>query len=587
LDLSGHIEPVLFEKAWNAVIAGNEMLRTAFRWEKLDAPIRIVLKEQKLQPDYYDLSGLSDDDAQNAQAEIEKKDWANTFHLRTTPFRITLSKIKKNRCRMIISNHHILYDGWSNGIILKEFFNAYALLAVDKKVEPPRKSKFKEFVKWLRERNIEKEEEFWKECLRGFDTPTELSIKGKASGPETAITRTGKYRFEDSLTVETDRFAGQHKITPASLLLGTLGLLLQRYNNTGDVIFGTTVSGRNAAVKGIEDIVGLFINTIPLRVKTHRDQEKLELIRQVDELLRQRQEHDCTSLVKIKEYSELDGNEELFDTIAVIENYPLDKRLAQKESQLSVDSYSMTELTHYDLTVAITLFEGIELDITYDGRLFKKESIEQFAGHYKNILKDIVAFPLQPVSAIKMMSEQEMAQVLVEFNDTAGGYPNDKTLRELFREQVERTPDGEALVWAAGAGYSESGPLSLTYRKLSARANRLAHRMRAGGIRPGAVTGFILGRSVEMIVAILAILEAGGTYLPMDPKAPSARKKYMLEDSNAKLLLTHRGLGEEIETVPQIPRIELDSFSREGPDPGTLPYTGDSDDLAYIIYTSG
>ncbi|MCP4150456.1 MAG: hypothetical protein GY757_22100, partial [bacterium] len=255
-------------------------------------------------------------------------------------------------------NHHILYDGWSTGIILKEFFNAYDMLTKGKKPKPKTKTQFKEFIKQHRNKN--KEKEYWKNYLKGFDAQKELSIKRKKNRAAETITAHYETRIENTLTKEIEQFAEEQKLTAPSVLYGAWGLLMQRYNNTGDVIFGTTVSGRNAAVKEIEEMVGLFINTVPLRVKLEPGLEKRALLQQVEKTLRLRQEYDAASLVQIKEYSDINSNEELFDNIVVIENYPLDKQLAQKESVLCAESYSMTEMTNYDLTVGITLFEGVE-----------------------------------------------------------------------------------------------------------------------------------------------------------------------------------------------------------------------------------
>ncbi|MCP4154621.1 MAG: hypothetical protein GY757_43255, partial [bacterium] len=387
LEHSGRIEKELFEKAWNTVIQTNEMQRTFFRWEKIKNPVGVVLKQHHIKPRYYDSQdscskvcppqgatplkkAIPDpDQEQNRQKarleEIKAKDRKEGFDLQEVPFRITLYKHEDRRYTMIISHHHILYDGWSNGIILKEFFTAYDLLSKGKTPEPIAKTKFKDFIKWQQDRDKNKEKEFWKNYLSGIDAQRELSIKGKKNREGVIITEAYGTKFEDTLTKEAEMFAEKHKLTPASLLYASWGLLMQRYNNNEDVIFGTTVSGRNAGVKGIEDMVGLFINTIPLRVKTGTpsgvtgpNYEKVELVQQVDEALRQRQEYEGTSLVNIKKYSDIDGNEDLFDIIVVIENYPLDQQLAQIESALSVESYTMTEMTNYDLTVGITVFEG-------------------------------------------------------------------------------------------------------------------------------------------------------------------------------------------------------------------------------------
>ncbi|MCP4143173.1 MAG: B12-binding domain-containing radical SAM protein, partial [Chloroflexi bacterium] len=261
LKLSGRVDKEHFEKAWKTVIQTNEMLRTQFRWKKLKEPVGVILKQHQIEPQYYNFPDKPPaGERQDAWLEeIKAIDRKEGFDLQEIPFRITLCKHDTNRHTLIISNHHILYDGWSTGIILKEFFTAYNTLSKGKAPEPITKTPFKDFIKWHLDRDQNKEKEFWKNYLSGFENQRQLSIKKKKNREEVTITETYSSRFEDSLAKETEMLAEKYKLTPASLLYGAWGLLLQRYNNNEDVVFGTTVSGRNAAVKGIEDMVGLFI----------------------------------------------------------------------------------------------------------------------------------------------------------------------------------------------------------------------------------------------------------------------------------------------------------------------------------------
>ncbi|MCP4151900.1 MAG: AMP-binding protein, partial [bacterium] len=583
LELSGCVEKKLFEKAWNTVIQTNEMLRTQFRWEKIKNPVQVVLKQHHIKPRYYDSQEHHRE--QNRQTgwleEIKTKDRKEGFDLQEVPFRVTLCKHETNRHTLIISNHHILYDGWSNGIILKEFLTAYDTLTKGKAPEPITKTQFKDFITWHQSRDKNKEKEYWKNYLSGLDTPGELSIKSKKNRPGVSIMETYGARFNDTLAKETEIFTEKYKITTAALLYAAWGLLLQRYNNNDDVIFGTTVSGRNAGIKGIEEMVGLFINTIPLRVKTSGDRQIGELVRQVDETLRQRQEFEGTSLVNIKEYAGVAGNETLFDNILVIENYPLDKQMPQKESTLSIDSYSIAEETHYDLTVAITLFEGLEITVTYDQTRFEKENIKRLTKHFENIFTELITHHRQPVSTVKMMSDEEQRQLLVEFNDTQLEYHRDKTIHELFAQQVEKAPARIALV---GPSAGEE-TVHITYDELNRRADETALFLKEKGVREGDIVAIKVERTDAMIVGLLSILKAGCAYLPLDPDAPESRTNYMLGDSSAKLLLTDSNLDTE-ETKIEITHLPtLISQAPTGRLTGPL-LTG-AERTAYVIYTSG
>ncbi|MCP5049348.1 MAG: B12-binding domain-containing radical SAM protein, partial [bacterium] len=275
LEISGHIQKEPFENAWNRVIETNEMMRTLFRWEKVEKPVQIILSSHTLKPVYYDFTGTGPSQSNKHVEQVLIEDRARPFDLTGVPFRVTLCKIEEKKYRMIISNHHILYDGWSNGIILKEFFSAYSCLVRQKSPLRPPKNKYKAFVNQFQNRDSDayiRQENFWRGYLNGFDTNAELPVKNKKA---LSTGNRGNGHYQVTLATSPghrwEQFTQHLKITLACLLYGTWGILVQRYNNREDIVFGTTVSGRSHTVKGIEDIVGLFINTIPLRIKTTID----------------------------------------------------------------------------------------------------------------------------------------------------------------------------------------------------------------------------------------------------------------------------------------------------------------------------
>ena len=580
LQISGDIDAAIFEKAWHVVAAANEMLRTAFRWEKMKQPIQIVLRKNHLRPVYHDLSGLNAGEKNKLLEEIKINDRKKKFDLREIPFRVTLCKIEPAQHQMIITNHHILYDGWSNGIILKEFFNTYEDLVQKRIPIKPVKNKFKEYIKWLKNRDRNKQEKFWRQYLKAVESPTELAVKMRKAEDQpgekenkAGIPHTGKYRtrLHKHIKNKIETFAGKHRITLAALFYSTWGILLQKYNNSDDVFFGTTVSGRSAKLEGIEDVVGLFINTLPLRVTQNPAVTVTEMLNQVDHTLKAREEYESTSLVDINQYCQLDNNGELFDSLVVLENYPLDSRLRLKNSEISVDSYSMVEVTNYDLTVEIVVFEEIDIDFVYTRECFEPVIIENLSGHFCRLLETIITDPTQKVHKIGILSKKEKQQLLVDFNDTVADYPRDKTLHELFTGQVEQTPDSTAVVGPARVKYRTymTHKTYISYRELNEKSNQLASLLKEKGIKPDTIVGILLERSIEMIIAILAILKAGGAYLPIDPEYPEERINYMLKDSGAKILLTSDAIN----------RVPTPHHTHLPPVPAAS--------LAYIIYTSG
>ena len=451
LEISGSIDAKLFEKAWNLVIQANEMLRTVFRWEKLEKPSQIILKEHTCEIRFHDFSGMDGDQKKTALAKIKTNDGTEGFDLTLVPFRVTLCKLAETQYEMIISNHHILYDGWSNGILLKEFFRAYHELSHGRQaMKLPTKTPFKEFIKWIQSRDRNKQEQFWRNYLAGFETAAELPIKRKKE----EITGADNYSIilEEDIKDQLEVFVKNNRVTLASFFYSAWGILLQKYYGCEDVVFGTTVSGRSGGIKGIEDMVGLFINTIPLRINTYPGETIVNVVSQTDQLLREREEFEHTSLVDIgcrdvaRNVSTLTGGELLFDTILVIENYPLDNHLVPEGSLLSIHSYSMVETTHYDLTVGIMPFKGIEVKFSFKQELFENDAIENLAVHFKTIIQKIIEQPETALSQIEIISSKEKNRILYEFNNTVAAYPADKSIHQIFKEQMKKVPNQRAVI---------------------------------------------------------------------------------------------------------------------------------------------
>jgi len=570
LEISGQIKVTLFEKAWRFVIQTNEMLRTVFRWEGVENPLQMVLKEHPPHLEYYDFSSRETGEKKKRLEELKVEDRNNPFDLTGVPFRVYLCKTGGAAFEMIISYHHILYDGWSNGIILEEFLSAYHDLCAGKELIIPAKTKFKEFVAWLQNSDRGKEDTYWSNYLYEFATPTELSIKKRSKG-ERITAGHFQTRFGKSIKDKIEDFVKAHKITAASLFYCSWGILLQRYNNSDDVVFGAAVSGRPAGVPGIERMVGLFINTIPLRIQIYPGEKIADLLQGVTADLEEREVYEHTPLV------EINSGKELFDSIVAIENYPMDSHWNRQKNGLTIRSYSMVETTHYDLTLGIEFFDDIEINFSYREQAFEKDEIERLAGHFSRIMQDIIDSPGKEVSRIDMLSGEEKHRLLYEWNNTERLYPQDKTIDGLFEEQVERTPDHIALVGATS--------LQITYRLLHEQSDGLAQLLIKKGVGPDTISAIMTERSVETIIGILGILKSGGAYLPIDPGYPRERIDYMLKDSGAGILINKSEIrNPKLETNSNDQIINDQNKNRD-----SLigrPRRGPSN-LAYVIYTAG
>ncbi|UCH96612.1 MAG: non-ribosomal peptide synthetase, partial [Candidatus Aminicenantes bacterium] len=395
LEISGKIDIALFRKAWDFVIHSNEMLRTVFRWEKVKEPVQIILKEHHLNLEYFDFSSRNRDEKKKLLKDLRDRDRNEKFDLREVAFRVRLCKIEEEKYAMLVSNHHILYDGWSNGIILKEFFNAYNDLRHHRVPVKPGKGRLKDFICWIQSQDTDdikqKREKFWKEYLEGFE------VKHRHGGfakRREEVRSVGEYRFKFHAAIKRDieSFVREHKISLSSLVYFAWGLLLQGYNDCRDILFDTTVSGRSAKVENIENMVGLFINTLPLRVKAFPGEKVIDVLQRISRMLRQREEFENVSPVFLKEYLRWYRGDVLFDSLVVIENYPLDIRSIQETSEFSFGSFSSVGMTDYDLTVILTIFDRIEVNFIFNKRLLSRVVVEEmshlFIGVVKNIISD-------------------------------------------------------------------------------------------------------------------------------------------------------------------------------------------------------
>ncbi len=577
LRLSGRIDGALIKKAWQVVVTSNEMLRTVFRWEKIDKPTQIVLKKHDLDFREYDFSRFGPERRGSLVEEVKKEDKKDPFDLRDVPFRIRLCKLGEDRCDMLISNHHILYDGWSNGIILKEFTEAYNTLLNGGLPVPIQKNRFKSFVKFTQVRDKESQKAFWQEYLKEYETKTQLPMDMKNRDEATRVDK-HTHTFDADRTAHIEEAARTLGVTAATLLYSVWGILLKRYNDMEVVVFGTTVSGRDPSIKGIENMVGLFINTLPLRIKTSVGEPISQLLRNVEKGLRERGRHENTPLVDIKAYSPLQDKYELFDSLVIIENYPLDKVLNAGGGPFKVDSFSMEELTNYELTVTISMFESITVEFVYNRGIYCPETISRLAGHFIRIINAALETPELKIADIRMLTEKERFQLLTAFNDNRVEYPSESTIRELVEAQVLRTPDSIAVLcddWA------------LSYRQLDGMANHLARRLREKGVTPDSITGIMTERNQNWPVAILGVLKAGGAYLPLVHDYPEENILYLLDDSESRLLITQPHLESNVNFSGETLTIQY-----ENPAPGMdrvepLTPANTPDHLAYVIYTSG
>ncbi|GAB1538793.1 hypothetical protein NUACC21_14570 [Scytonema sp. NUACC21] len=577
---TGFLNVEAFGTAWQQVVARHAVLRTAFIWER-DVPLQVAYRQVKLPLEIHSWLGLPPNEQQQQLQAFLESDRKRGFQLTKAPLmRLTLIQMSENVYQFVWSYHHILLDGWSLPLVLKEVLGYYQALSVGQELHLPPSRSYREYIAWLQTQKLEVAEQFWRQTLRGVTAPTPLVVDKPHHNKSTEQSYS-----EEILLLSTEAtsvlvsFARQHQLTLNTLVQAAWALLLSRYSGESDVVFGVTVSGRSPAIKGVESIVGLFINTLPMRVGVSHEDTVLPKLKQIQKQQVELSTYEYASLVQIQGWSDVPRGLPLFESIVVFENYPVDAALEEHSQKLDISDVRSFERNNYPLTLIAQPGVQLSLRLIYDTQRFENASITRMVGHLQTLLQGLVSNSDQKLSELPLLTAAEQNQILVEWNKTQANYLQDLCLHELFEQQVHKTPNAVAVVFE---------DQHLTYSELNAKANQLAHYLVSLGVGPEVLVGVCLERSPFMVVALLGILKAGGAYVPIDPEYPQERIAYMLSDSGVKVLLTEEKLADRL-AQPQAKLVYLDTifqqfshFSTENPHTGVLPHH-----LAYVIYTSG
>jgi iturin family lipopeptide synthetase B len=597
--LNGELNIPMVEKSLNILVERHDILRTAFVYENQERPLQVVLKDRAAEVNFEDISGNGDrEQIEKSILEFKVKDRDRSFHLSKDPLmRVSILKAGESEHEVIWSFHHILMDGWCVGILNEEFLEIYNAFLQDRPYRLPEVKPYRSYIQWLDQQDRDASIRYWQDCLQSYEEMTGI--------PRPAIEKKAGYLKEEySLILDKDKafklkaLAAKHNATLNVLTQAVWGILLGKYNRKNDVVFGGVVSGRPFELTGVESMVGLFINTIPVRIQFEDHAPFHQLLRDVQDSSIAGESHHYSPLAEIQSALQLKQN--LLDHIFVFENYPLADQIegyGSDENAGGKNVFSLTNVdvfaqTNYDfnLLLAGAEEESAPLMVTfkYNANVYDREYVERIASHYSHLFDQVMADEERKIEDLALVSGQEKERLLLEFNRTDAQYPNEKTIHQLFEEQAEATPQAIALVGTSFAATSDdNGLVKLTYRELNRKAGQLAYRLQTQGVEADNVVALIADRCVEMIVGILGILKAGAAFLPIDPQAPTERIKYMLTESRAKVLLTEPQNLEKIDINEQITlRLPLSAISLEDDSPITSKPVNPAN-LVYVIYTSG
>jgi surfactin family lipopeptide synthetase C len=568
----GVVSTEAFEKAWNCVANANTAIRTSFHWEEVGKPVQVVHNSVRTPVEFRDMRSVVPGARDAAIEQLLADDRRRGFDLQRAPLlRLMLIQFSPFNYRLILTFHHIILDGWSLQIVVDQFREAYAALCTGGTPTLPKTRPYRDHIQWLQRQDLNEARAYWKKTLASVDGSCRMfAANGGTPATVADYAEHGSLISADTSTA-LRQFGSAHSLTLNTIVQGAWALLLHRLTGSTDVVFGVTVSGRPADLCEVETMVGLFINTVPLRVQIDLQSPVHDWLDDLQKQQFEARQLDYSPLVQIREWSELPASAPLFETLFAFENYPVQARGAEASAEVS-----FVERTNYPLSVALVPGPKMRIRLLYKRNLIGDDTIRSIAANYELLLMSLAQSDGKRIADLDTLTGEDRV-MLARVNATHTSFPK-ATIPAIWRDVVAASPAATAV---------EFGAQRTTYAELDAAAAGLSSKL--SGMRVGlqSTVAVLLERSPEFITAILAILKAGAAYLPLDPAYPDARLKDILQDIRVCSFVTSsryeerlRGFGLPIALVDSPP---TDEEAR----PPVDDRNESPDDPAYVMYTSG
>ncbi|MEH2337088.1 amino acid adenylation domain-containing protein [Nostoc sp.] len=584
LKVHGHLNTVALKQSLNKIISRHEALRTNFRTIN-EQPVQVIANSLTLSIPVVDLAELPESERAIACQKLAAKEANQPFDLANSSLiRAFVIKLREEEHVFILTIHHIVFDGWSMGIIMRELAAIYSDICNNLSPELPELPiQYADYAiwqrQWLQSEVLQTQLDYWKQQLKNAPTLLELPTDRPRPAIQTFQGATQYLEISNQLSQKLANFSRQEGATLYMTLLTAYVTLLYRYTGSDDIVVGTPLAKRDRTE--LEGLIGFFVNTLVLRTDLSGNPSFKELLNRVRQVTLEAYTHPdlpFEELVKALQPQRDLSHTPLFQVMFILESAIASE---VEMSGLTVSSFAAERtIAKFDLTLFIkNTANGLVAAWQYNTDLFDAPSIERMAGHFVTLLEGVTANPQQQIYQLPLLTEAEQRKLLVEWNDTQTKHPIDKSIHQLFEAQVERTPDAVAV---------EFGNQRLTYDELNCRANQLAHYLKSLGVKADVLVGLCVERSLEMVVGLLGILKAGGAYVPLDPNYPQERLAFMLEDTQVSVLLTQHSILDRL-PLNQAKQVFLDTdwqlISQSSQD--NLISGVQTTNLAYVIYTSG
>lgn len=560
-----NLDEEAFRKSWAMVLRRHSILRSAFYYDVFSIPVQVIYRDAFMPIVINDLRGIDKNLQPAAVREFADADRRRGFDLREAPLmRVTLLRLDEDRYRMIWTHHHLILDGWSLQLLMKELLQRYEALVTGGSFGEEADDRYEDYIRYLERRDNEQEERHWRNYLSGINGAMLLPFIGITKERNKGI---GEYRtltlvVPPARTREATELAQRHHLTMNTIMQGVWAYLLYRYTGDPEVMYGVTVSGRPEDLPHVETRIGNYINTIPFHVRVDGEQETGAWLASIQQREAASREFQYNRLADIQNWTGIP--DDLFDTLLLFENFPVNSVVSARPWTMKVADVLAHDQNNYPLALSVAIGDEMVIQFKYNSRLLDDAYVEMIRTHFEQLLAQLTrpgTFKSR-IKELSWMDTMERKQLLSGFNPATVENAVGETIPGLLEQQAARTPEAIALVWQ---------DQELTYRQLDQQANQLAHWLRGRGVREESLVAICMDRSVEMIVGILGVLKAGGAYCPIDPDYPEERIGWMLADTGVSIVLSNdfewAVIGKEPVTAP-----DRDLKGHH---------------LAYTIYTSG
>jgi len=583
IELDG-VEPARLRRCWQELMKRHAILRTAFADVGQSYLLQLVLADAPLPWHELDARGF-------ALGDLLAHERVRPFDMSTAPLmRLLLVRETDQRYRLVWTHHHALLDGWSMALLIRELLDIYAAFAEENSVASavvgaPAPT-YKDYIQWLQHRDREAAARYWRAYLQGADITPHACLPVLTERERTRESSDPAARHEQKAhTVELaaeatallTQLARSNEVSLGTLMLAAWGLLLSKYGSTAEVLFGYASSGRPDSLPGVESIVGLFITSLPLRLKIDGDGTLASWLKEIQGRQLDHEEHSFVELAEIQRLGGLHAGQTLFDSLVVVENYPLDRSLSASVSADGLRIVDVQGVEQNDFPLNLVVYPGarLTLKLAYQTRLFADDTISTLVHRLLQLLISFGKGGEQKIAQLSMLTSEEQTRAVQAWNDTKTEYPSDRCLPDLFTAQALAHPEVTAIV---------SGTESWTYQRLSNRVQAISGWLSHQGVAPGDKVALSLHKEPDLIASMVAIMHAGAAYVPVALDCPSERRAFMAADARIKWTLTKKAFAAQVET-PNVTTLLLD----EAPNIAQARESQaiSSQAIAYIIYTSG